>query len=75
MIKDFLVLLNLDKVNNNFTLVQASVQLWMSIRDTRIVHDYLPTQIKSMYDCIMGEFFVELQYAKGKIDQIIVTKT
>jgi uncharacterized protein YutE (UPF0331/DUF86 family) len=42
---------------------------WMNMRDVRnrIVHDYLPEDIKEIYDSIMGEFGIELLKVKKKI--------
>jgi len=39
-----------------------SVELWFKMRDVRnrIVHDYLPQEIKAMYDDMMGPFGAEL---------------
>ncbi len=49
-----------------------STYLWMEMRDmrNRIVHDYLPEQIKKIYDLIMGKFAKELKQLKAKIKQI-----
>lgn len=40
----------------------SSVEIWFRMRDVRnrIVHDYLPQEIKAMYDDIMGYFSREL---------------
>ena len=40
----------------------SSVEVWFKMRDVRnrIVHDYLPHEIKLMYDDIMGPFGREL---------------
>ena len=40
----------------------SSTILWIQMREVRnrIVHDYLPEQIKEMYDLVMGEFGDEL---------------
>lgn len=40
----------------------SSVELWFNMRDVRnrIVHDYLPGEIKQMYDDMLGPFAVEL---------------
>ena len=47
----------------------SSVTLWMQMRDirNRIVHDYLPEEIKDMYDEIMGVFGKELLQLKDKL--------
>ncbi|CAK0767838.1 conserved hypothetical protein [Gammaproteobacteria bacterium] len=47
----------------------TNTPIWLDMRDirNRIVHDYSPEQIKSMYDRIMNDFFVELKYFEKKI--------
>ncbi|MEA2104639.1 MAG: nucleotidyltransferase substrate binding protein [Candidatus Cloacimonadota bacterium] len=47
----------------------SSVILWMQMRDVRnrIVHDYLPEEIRDMYDEIMGIFGNELLQLKRKL--------
>ena len=47
----------------------SSVELWFRMRDVRnrIVHDYLPGEVKAMYDDIMGPFGAELLAATDKI--------
>ena len=54
----------------------SSVEIWVDMRDlrNRIVHDYLPHQIKSIYDLIMGEFKDELLALKDKINKINLDK-
>ena len=49
----------------------TNTPIWMRMRDVRnrIVHDYLPEQTKDMFDSIMGEFYRELKYSKGRIDK------
>jgi len=49
-----------------------STYLWMEMRDirNRIVHDYLPEQIKKIYDLIMGKFSKELKQVKSNIVQL-----
>jgi len=46
----------------------SSVILWMEMRDVRnrIVHGYLPEEIKDIYDSIMGTFGKELLSLKEK---------
>ncbi len=48
----------------------SSTILWLQMRDVRnrIVHDYLPEEIKDMYDEIMNAFGKELLRLKGKLD-------
>ena len=48
----------------------SSITLWMQMRDVRnrIVHDYLPEEIKDMYDEIMGSFGKELLRLKGRLE-------
>ena len=50
----------------------SSTILWLQMRDVRnrIVHDYLPEEIKDMYDEIMNAFGKELLRLKGKIIKI-----
>jgi uncharacterized protein with HEPN domain len=47
---------------------------WMKMRDVRnrIVHDYLPDEIKKIYDSIMGPFGKQLQKVKKKIEGLTV---
>ncbi|MCK4252701.1 nucleotidyltransferase substrate binding protein [candidate division WOR-3 bacterium] len=47
----------------------SSITLWMQMRDVRnrIVHDYLPEEIKDMYDEIMDAFGKELLRLKTKL--------
>ena len=54
----------------------SSVEIWVDMRDlrNRIVHDYLPHQIKSIYDLILGEFKDELLALKDKINKINLDK-
>ena len=46
----------------------SSVEQWFNMRDVRnrIVHDYLPNEIKQMYDDIMGPFALELKFCTDK---------
>jgi hypothetical protein len=50
----------------------SSVEQWFNMRDVRnrIVHDYLPNEIKQMYDDIMGPFAAELKFCTGKARQL-----
>ena len=61
------LLLNMEKLN-----IISSVGIWIDMRDirNRVVHDYLPHQIKEIYDLIMGEFKDELFLTKQKIEKI-----
>jgi uncharacterized protein YutE (UPF0331/DUF86 family) len=47
----------------------SSVTKWMEMRDirNRIVHDYLPEDLKEIYDTITGDFGKELIKLKKKI--------
>ncbi len=47
----------------------SSVQKWMEMRDVRnrIVHDYLPDEIKDIYDSIMDEYGNELIILKKSV--------
>ena len=49
-----------------------STYLWMEMRDirNRIVHDYLPEQIKKIYDLIIDKFGKELSRLRYKISNI-----
>ncbi|MCK4422664.1 MAG: nucleotidyltransferase substrate binding protein [Candidatus Omnitrophica bacterium] len=49
-----------------------STYLWMEMRDirNRIVHDYLPEQIKKIYDLIIDKFGKELSQLRSKIRDI-----
>jgi hypothetical protein len=50
----------------------TSTLIWLDMRDVRnrIVHDYLPEQLKLLYDCIMNEFFAELSHAERQIKAV-----
>jgi len=50
----------------------STLELWIDMRDirNRIVHDYLPQQVKSIYDLIMGKFKDELLEVNKKINKI-----
>ena len=47
----------------------SSVEIWFRMRDVRnrIVHDYLPQEVKDMYDDIMGAFSCELIRSVEKV--------
>ncbi len=47
----------------------TSTQLWVAMRDVRnrIVHDYLPKDIKQIYDAIQNQFGNELKQLKSKL--------
>ena len=47
----------------------TSTQLWVAMRDVRnrIVHDYLPKDIKQIYDVIQNQFGSELKQLKSKL--------
>lgn len=47
----------------------TSVEMWFRMRDVRnrIVHDYLPGEIKDLYDSIMGEMGSELLTLADKL--------
>jgi uncharacterized protein YutE (UPF0331/DUF86 family) len=61
------LLLNMEKQG----LISA-VEIWVDMRDirNRIVHDYLPEQVKNIFDLIMNKFKIELLSARKKIEQI-----
>ena len=46
-----------------------SMTMWMEMRDmrNRIVHDYLPEQIKELHDLTMGKFGSELLLLKNRV--------
>lgn len=50
----------------------SSHELWLLMRDirNRIVHDYLPEQIKDMYDLISGPYSQELLELRTKLIKI-----
>ena len=47
----------------------TSTQLWVAMRDVRnrIVHDYLPKDIKQIYDAVQNQFGNELKQLKSKL--------
>jgi uncharacterized protein YutE (UPF0331/DUF86 family) len=47
----------------------TSTQLWVAMRDVRnrIVHDYLPKDIKQIYDSIQNQFGNELKQLQSKL--------
>ena len=47
----------------------TSTQLWVAMRDVRnrIVHDYLPKDIKQIYDAIQNQFGNELKQLQSKL--------
>lgn len=49
-----------------------SVVQWMNMRDirNRIVHEYLPEEIKAIYDSIMGDYGKQLIKVKKKIEDL-----
>jgi uncharacterized protein YutE (UPF0331/DUF86 family) len=61
------LLLNMEKQK-----MISSIDIWIDMRDlrNRIVHDYLPDQVKSMYDLMMGNFRDELMLVKKNIDAV-----
>ncbi len=63
------LLLNMEKQN-----IITSIGKWIDMRDirNRIVHDYLPEQIKDIFDQIMTNFSKELLSVKNKINKIKV---
>ena len=50
----------------------SSVEIWIDMRDVRnrIVHDYLPDQVKNIYDEVMTRFKDELLTAKKNINAV-----
>lgn len=53
--------------------VVSSVEIWFRMRDVRnrIVHDYLPQEVKDMYGDIMGDFSDELNRCVEKSREAI----
>ncbi len=49
--------------------VISKVGIWVDMRDVRnrVVHEYLPDQVKDMYALIFGEFYSELRLVKQSI--------
>jgi len=56
---------NMEKLN-----IISSVGIWVDMRDirNRVVHDYLPQQVKEIHDLIMGDFKEELLLLKQKVE-------
>ncbi len=52
----------------------TSTQLWVAMRDVRnrIVHDYLPKDIKQIYDVIQNQFGNELKQLQSKLIDLSV---
>ena len=61
------LLLKMEKLD-----IISAIELWIVMRDirNRIVHDYLPHQIKNIFDLIMTEFKDELLQLNQKIKSI-----
>lgn len=59
------------KDNEKLKLI-SSVEVWIDMRDirNRVVHDYLPNQIKDIFDLILGEFKDEIFSVNEKIKMI-----
>jgi len=55
----------------------TSAYKWMQMRDirNRIVHDYLPEEIKNIYDSIIDDFGPELDYLEKQINQVLRKET
>lgn len=51
-----------------------STELWIEMRDVRnrIVHDYLPEQIKELYDLLLGRYGQELLNVKTEIQKLCI---
>jgi uncharacterized protein with HEPN domain len=49
----------------------SSTEIWMEMRDlrNRIVHDYLPSELKKLYDLIMNEYKQEMKKVLEKIEE------
>lgn len=63
------LLLNMEKQR-----LISGAELWVDMRDirNRIVHDYLPDQIKNIFDLIMTDFKDELLRVKQKVKTLEV---
>jgi uncharacterized protein YutE (UPF0331/DUF86 family) len=63
------LLLNMEKQG-----IISGVELWVDMRDirNRIVHDYLPDQIKNIFDLIMTDFKDEVLRVKQKVQSLEV---
>ena len=50
----------------------SSVELWLLMRDirNRIVHDYLPEQLKEIYDLLTGPYGEELLTLNKKLQEL-----
>ncbi len=59
------LLLKMEKLN-----LISSVEIWVDMRDirNRVVHDYLPNQVKNIFDLVMGEFANELFELKKRVE-------
>ena len=53
----------------------TSTQLWVAMRDVRnrIVHDYLPKDIKQIYDSIQNQFGNELKQLQFKLIDLSIS--
>lgn len=49
----------------------SSTEIWLEMRDlrNRIVHDYLPSELKKLYDLIMNEYKQEMKKVLEKIEE------
>lgn len=61
------LLLDIEKLK-----IITSVDLWIDMRDirNRIVHEYLPDQVKNIFDQVMNKFKNELFITLGKVKEI-----
>ncbi len=61
------LLLNMEKQQ-----MISNADIWIDMRDirNRIVHDYLPGQVKNIFDLVMGDFKTELVNTKHRIEVI-----
>ena len=57
--------------------IVTSTELWFQMWDVRnrIVHDYLPTEIKDLYDDLLGPLGAELQKTAGVIAALPLEET
>ncbi|MBI5324148.1 MAG: nucleotidyltransferase substrate binding protein [Ignavibacteriae bacterium] len=60
-------LLNMEK----FDFI-SNTELWLDMRDVRnrVVHDYLPDEVKKTFDLIINEYAKELDKLKKKVSEL-----
>lgn len=55
----------------------SGVEVWIELRDVRnrVVHDYLPEQLASLYALMTGSFAGELRTLRAKLDRLVFFNT